>query len=87
MSRETAPALTSELIAHPVVRKLNVSDVFNIFHCISITSATQFTGSDRVGKILAAEAAKYLKPCVFELGGKAPCVVSAFLFKAYVNNI
>ncbi|KDQ56594.1 hypothetical protein JAAARDRAFT_689366 [Jaapia argillacea MUCL 33604] len=36
-----------------------------------------FTGSDRVGKILAAEAAKYLKPCVFELGGKAPCVVLA----------
>jgi len=34
-----------------------------------------FTGSDRVGKLLAAEAAKYLKPCVFELGGKAPCVV------------
>ncbi|KAF9805836.1 hypothetical protein IEO21_08925 [Rhodonia placenta] len=34
-----------------------------------------FTGSDRVGKILAAEAAKYLKPCVFELGGKAPVIV------------
>ncbi|KAI0731376.1 aldehyde dehydrogenase [Earliella scabrosa] len=34
-----------------------------------------FTGSDRVGKIIAAEAAKYLKPCVFELGGKAPVVV------------
>ncbi|KAH8116163.1 aldehyde dehydrogenase [Phellopilus nigrolimitatus] len=34
-----------------------------------------FTGSDRVGKILAGEAAKYLKPCVFELGGKAPAVV------------
>lgn len=37
----------------------------------------QFTGSDRVGKILASEAAKYLKPCVLELGGKAPAVVSA----------
>ncbi|KAF8531223.1 Aldehyde/histidinol dehydrogenase [Gautieria morchelliformis] len=34
-----------------------------------------FTGSERVGKILAAEAAKYLKPCVFELGGKCPVVV------------
>ncbi|KZT41562.1 aldehyde dehydrogenase [Sistotremastrum suecicum HHB10207 ss-3] len=34
-----------------------------------------FTGSDRVGKIIAAEAAKWLKPCVFELGGKAPAVV------------
>ncbi|KAI0927689.1 hypothetical protein AcV5_008162 [Taiwanofungus camphoratus] len=34
-----------------------------------------FTGSDRVGKIIAMEAAKYLKPCVLELGGKAPVVV------------
>ncbi|KIJ38758.1 hypothetical protein M422DRAFT_176140 [Sphaerobolus stellatus SS14] len=34
-----------------------------------------FTGSDRVGRILAGEAAKYLKPCVFELGGKAPVIV------------
>lgn len=28
-----------------------------------------------MGRILAGEAAKYLKPCVFELGGKAPAVV------------
>lgn len=34
-----------------------------------------FTGSDRFGKILATEAAKYLKQCVFELGGKAPAIV------------
>ncbi|KDR72513.1 hypothetical protein GALMADRAFT_252630 [Galerina marginata CBS 339.88] len=34
-----------------------------------------FTGSDRVGKIIAMEAAKYLKPCVLELGGKAPAIV------------
>ncbi|KAF8520727.1 aldehyde dehydrogenase [Hysterangium stoloniferum] len=34
-----------------------------------------FTGSDRVGKIIAGEAAKYLKPCVFELGGKSASVV------------
>ncbi|KAI0312825.1 aldehyde dehydrogenase [Amylostereum chailletii] len=36
-----------------------------------------FTGSDRVGKLIAMEAAKYLKPCVLELGGKAPSVVLA----------
>ena len=35
----------------------------------------KFTGSDRVEKIIAAEAAKYLKPCIFELGGKSPAVV------------
>ncbi|KAK7059715.1 Aldedh domain-containing protein [Favolaschia claudopus] len=34
-----------------------------------------FTGSDRVGRIIATEAAKYLKPTVLELGGKAPAVV------------
>ncbi|OJT02400.1 Vanillin dehydrogenase [Trametes pubescens] len=34
-----------------------------------------FTGSDNVGKLIAAEAAKYLKPCVFELGGKSPVIV------------
>ncbi|KAF7291971.1 Aldedh domain-containing protein [Mycena indigotica] len=34
-----------------------------------------FTGSDRVGRIIATEAAKHLKPTVLELGGKAPAVV------------
>jgi benzaldehyde dehydrogenase (NAD) len=34
-----------------------------------------FTGSTRVGKIIAAVAAKYLKPAVLELGGKAPVLV------------
>ncbi|CCM04245.1 uncharacterized protein FIBRA_06412 [Fibroporia radiculosa] len=36
-----------------------------------------FTGSDTVGKIIAGEAAKYLKPCVIELGGKSPAIVLA----------
>ncbi|KAF9561449.1 aldehyde dehydrogenase [Agrocybe pediades] len=56
-SRENAPALTAEVIAHPAVRHIN------------------FTGSDRVGKIIAVEAGKHLKPCVLELGGKSPAVV------------
>jgi acyl-CoA reductase-like NAD-dependent aldehyde dehydrogenase/ABC-type branched-subunit amino acid transport system ATPase component len=34
-----------------------------------------FTGSTRVGRIVAAAGAKYLKPVLLELGGKAPCVV------------
>jgi benzaldehyde dehydrogenase (NAD) len=34
-----------------------------------------FTGSTRVGKIIAATCAKYLKPVVLELGGKAPLLV------------
>ncbi|HSV52959.1 MAG TPA: aldehyde dehydrogenase [Burkholderiaceae bacterium] len=34
-----------------------------------------FTGSTHVGKLIAATCAKYLKPVVLELGGKAPLVV------------
>jgi acyl-CoA reductase-like NAD-dependent aldehyde dehydrogenase len=34
-----------------------------------------FTGSTQVGKIIAEKAAKYLKPVLLELGGKAPLLV------------
>ena len=34
-----------------------------------------FTGSTRVGKIIAATAAQNLTPCILELGGKCPMVV------------
>jgi benzaldehyde dehydrogenase (NAD) len=34
-----------------------------------------FTGSTAVGKIIAKRAAEHLKPCVLELGGKAPLLV------------
>ncbi|KAI0199276.1 aldehyde dehydrogenase domain-containing protein [Astrocystis sublimbata] len=34
-----------------------------------------FTGSDRVGRIIAGHAATCLKRCVFELGGKAPVII------------
>jgi benzaldehyde dehydrogenase (NAD) len=55
-----------------------------------------FTGSTRVGKIIAALSAKYLKPCLLELGGKAPLVVledadldqavNATVFGAFANQ-
>jgi acyl-CoA reductase-like NAD-dependent aldehyde dehydrogenase len=55
-----------------------------------------FTGSTRVGRILAQIAAKYLKPILLELGGKAPLVVlddadidaavNATVFGAYANS-
>ncbi|MEO4000463.1 aldehyde dehydrogenase [Mesorhizobium sp. CAU 1732] len=55
-----------------------------------------FTGSTRVGKIIAAEAAKYLKPVLLELGGKAPLIilddadldaaVNAAAFGAFMNQ-
>jgi acyl-CoA reductase-like NAD-dependent aldehyde dehydrogenase len=36
-----------------------------------------FTGSTKVGRIIAAKAAEHLKPTLLELGGKAPFVVLA----------
>ncbi len=36
-----------------------------------------FTGSTNVGRIIAKRAAEHLKPCLLELGGKAPLIVLA----------
>ena len=40
-----------------------------------LTRRINFTGSTRVGQIIAARAAKHLKPCLLELGGKNPMLV------------
>ena len=55
-----------------------------------------FTGSTAVGKLIASTCAKYLKPVVLELGGKAPLVVlddadvdaaiDAAVFGAFANS-
>jgi len=55
-----------------------------------------FTGSTRVGRIIAETCARYLKPAVLELGGKAPFVVlddadvdaavNAAVFGAFANS-
>jgi benzaldehyde dehydrogenase (NAD) len=55
-----------------------------------------FTGSTRVGKLIAQTCAKYLKPAILELGGKAPLVVledadieaavSGTIFGAFANS-
>ncbi len=36
-----------------------------------------FTGSTSVGRFVATAAAQHLTPCVLELGGKSPCLVTA----------
>ena len=36
-----------------------------------------FTGSTKIGKIIAEKAAKHLTPTTLELGGKSPCVVDS----------
>jgi vanillin dehydrogenase len=55
-----------------------------------------FTGSTRVGRLIAMTCAKYLKPAVLELGGKAPLLVlddadldaavNAATFGAFANS-
>lgn len=35
-----------------------------------------FTGSTRIGRIIAAAAAKYTTPLTLELGGKSPVIIS-----------
>ncbi|MEY4851055.1 MAG: hypothetical protein RLZZ563_1777 [Pseudomonadota bacterium] len=55
-----------------------------------------FTGSTKVGKIIAGLAAGHLKPCLLELGGKAPFIVlddadldaavAAAAFGAFMNQ-
>ncbi len=55
-----------------------------------------FTGSTAVGRIIAKRAAEHLKPCLLELGGKAPLLVledadldeavKAAAFGAYMNQ-
>lgn len=40
-----------------------------------LTRRINFTGSSRVGRIIAERAARHLKPCLLELGGKSPLVV------------
>jgi vanillin dehydrogenase len=62
----------------------------------SAVKRVNFTGSTRVGKIIAAISAKYLKPVVLELGGKAPLIVlddadidaavNATVFGAFANS-
>lgn len=61
-----------------------------------LTRRINFTGSTRVGQIIAERAAKHLKPCLLELGGKAPCIVledadlqgavNGAAFGAYMNQ-
>ncbi|MCX4140682.1 aldehyde dehydrogenase [Paraburkholderia sp. SEWSISQ10-3 4] len=62
----------------------------------SAVRRVNFTGSTRVGRIIAATCAQYLKPVVLELGGKAPLVVlddadlnaaaNAAVFGAFANS-
>jgi len=61
-----------------------------------VVKRINFTGSTEVGRVIAKRAAEHLKPCLLELGGKAPMVVledadleeavKAAAFGAYMNQ-
>lgn len=53
----------------------NASEIVETIIAHPMVRRINFTGSTRVGRIIAQTAAKYLKPALLELGGKAPFVV------------
>lgn len=87
---ELAPA-TSGLIAGLVAKTFNQDDVFVVEGDGSVASELLdqewdfifFTGSERIGSVVAQQAAKLRIPCVLELGGKCPCIVDA----ASINEV
>jgi aldehyde dehydrogenase (NAD+) len=81
---ELAPA-TSEVLARLLPRYLDPEAVRVVEGDASVSTALLeerfdhvfFTGSTRVGRIVAEAAAKHLTPTVLELGGKSPAIVDA----------
>ena len=53
----------------------DAADVIDALIAHPAVRRINFTGSTRVGRIIAEKAASQLKPCLLELGGKAPFVV------------
>lgn len=74
----------------------DAADVVGALIDLPAVKRINFTGSTAVGKIIAKRAAEHLKPCLLELGGKAPLViledadldeaVKAAGFGAYMNQ-
>ena len=74
----------------------NAGDVVEAMIAHPAVRRVNFTGSTRVGKIIAASCARHLKPAVLELGGKAPLLVlddadldaavNAAAFGAFANS-
>ena len=66
------PAGAVNLIIHSAE---DASDVVDEMIAHPAVRRVNFTGSTRVGRIIAAKCAEHLKRCLLELGGKAPQVV------------
>ncbi|KAK0888249.1 hypothetical protein LTR02_016478 [Friedmanniomyces endolithicus] len=56
-------------------RPEDASEICSVLVAHPAVRKVTFTGSSRVGSIIAATAAKHLKPTLMELGGKCPVIV------------
>ena len=74
MAEAGLPAGVLNIITHAAE---DAPEVVNALIDHPLTKRINFTGSTRVGRIIAQRAAAHLKPCLLELGGKAPLVVLA----------
>ncbi len=87
------PAGVLNIITHTTA---DAPEVVNALIDHPRTRRINFTGSTKVGRIIAQRAATHLKPCLLELGGKAPIVVlddaditgavNAAAFGAFMNQ-
>jgi acyl-CoA reductase-like NAD-dependent aldehyde dehydrogenase len=87
------PAGAINLVSH---RAEDAPDVVDELIAHPAVRRVNFTGSTRVGRIVALKCAEHLKPSVLELGGKAPMVVlsdadlgeaaAAASFGAFMNS-
>ena len=74
----------------------DAADVVEAMVSHKAVKRVNFTGSTKVGRVIAQTCAKYLKPVVLELGGKAPLVVlddadleaavNAAIFGSFANS-
>lgn len=87
------PAGVLNIVTHAAA---DAPEVVNALVDHPLTRRINFTGSTKVGRIIAERAATHLKPCLLELGGKAPLVVlddadikgavNAAAFGAFMNQ-
>lgn len=93
MSEAGLPAGVLNVVTHAAK---DAPEVVEALVAHPLVKRVNFTGSTRVGRIIAMEAAKHLKPVLLELGGKAPLVVlddadldaavNAAAFGAFMNQ-
>ena len=68
------PAGVVNVVAHEAQ---DAADVVEGLIAHPAVRRVNFTGSTRTGRIIGALAARHLKPCLLELGGKSPLVILA----------